>query len=182
MKRLTSWMMIILVALAACSKDDDPPTPASNFTIAGTTYDFTNGYLQNYGGSGCDNCTDIDIWLTTDDFSLSNSAISGSGQYVYLDLNSADATKLADGTYTFSLVRLPSTIAITRIGVSCDVECDSDNLCTLTCQEEVFGVTGSVTVLNSGETVRIDFNLTLNDGTTSTGTYFGPLEEIDPFL
>ena len=105
-----SWLMIFgIIGSISCSKDDEPaPPPESEMEVNGGTYKLENAYLMNYGDQ-CNGCTDFDIWLTTGFEPVDTTFIGSQGQLVLLDLNSSSSTEVTEGTYTWSISRIPST-------------------------------------------------------------------------
>lgn len=177
MKLRFQTIFVLFLALGvistSCNKDDDGGSSASNsFTVDGTTYALTNAYKLAYNYPNADGSDDIDIWLTTSDITSSgNQELSGSGDVVYLDLNSSTTPELASGTYNYASERAAFALSDSYAGENIDVYTLSG--------DKLFIVTGgSVEVSQNGNETRFEFNLTTADGKTITGNYQGTLTDI----
>jgi len=172
--RLGSWLVILgIIATISCSKDDEPAPPESKLNVNGQTYDLAKAFFMNWGSSDCNECTDFDVWLLSDGIEPIDSGFVGtSGHLVLLDLNSSSSTEVAEGSYSWSITRIPSTIISYWVGTDCGAA---------PCSFNDFGGSGTATVTKSGENYQFDFDISLLNGGKATGTYFGTLEETTPF-
>ncbi|MEZ4917875.1 MAG: hypothetical protein R2792_02125 [Saprospiraceae bacterium] len=165
------FALIAFVALGSvvgCKKDDNDMQTKNEFSYDGTTHALARGYMDNLGPN-FNGTFDIDLLLASDGITFNGSAFVGTGEYVYLDLNSAD-TNLAAGTYNWDTTRSDfSIVAGSEIVVGYD-------LATLTGTRAIANG-GSVTIAKDGTETSVTFNLTFADGKTVSGTFKGVLED-----
>lgn len=172
LNKFRMWLLISGLAGVISCKDDEPaPPPESILNVNNQAYDLTSAVFMNWGTTNCSGCADIDVWLLSEGMSAVDSGFVGTGHLVLLDLNSSSTSQLSEGTYTWSLVRNPDTIVNHFVATDCETSCDFSDI----------GVSGSVTVITSEENYQIDFDITLLNGGRARGTYYGPLEETNPF-
>lgn len=169
-------MFVLFLALGvistSCNKDDDGGSSSSNsFTVDGNTYDLSRAYKTAFNYPNPDGSDDIDVYLTTSDITAGNGELNGTGNALYLDLNSSTTPDLATGTYTFATDRAAFVLSDgTSAGVNVDVYTGAG--------DQVFVVNGgSVEVSKDGDETRFEFNLTTTDGNTITGSYQGTLTD-----
>ncbi|MEQ8425046.1 MAG: hypothetical protein RIA63_10075 [Cyclobacteriaceae bacterium] len=157
-------LLIILVALQfACSKDDEVEN-GGTFTLGGTTYILSKGFLVDEGGQ-------YGIILTSSGISLASSTgddFTGTGDYVVLYVITSSATSFVPGTFLYSDSGGPNTIEYAEVGVNLDV---SANV------EGIEATAGTATVTLSGGIYTITFSMTTDSGAV-TGTYMGPLTDV----
>ena len=159
-RRFKIWLVIIgLVGVISCNKDDEPaPPPESVLNVNDATYNLAKAVYMNWGTADCDNCADIDVWLLSEGLNAADSGFVGTGHLILLDLNSSSTTQVSEGTYSWSLVRIPDTIVSYFVATNC----------TGTCSFNDFGVSGSVTVKLTDENYQFDFDISLLNGGKAT--------------
>lgn len=169
--QLTFLLAILTLTLTtSCKKDDDK---SSSISFAGESYSLDKGFLSNYGDNG-NGSYDFDVLLTTDGINYSDieGEFTGTGDGVYLDLNTSSANGLVSGTYTYSSDRDAFTFV--------DAFVFSDyNLDDFTVGQDFEVIGGEVTIEVDGSNYTIEFDLTLSDNSTSTGKYEGGLRAAD---
>lgn len=157
-------LLIILVALQfGCSKDDEVEN-GGTFTLGGTTYVLSQGFLVDEGGQ-------YGIILTSSGISLisiTGDDFTGTGDYVVLYVITSSATSFVPGTFLYSDSGGPNTMEHAEVGVNLDV---SGNV------EGLEATAGSATVALSGGIYTITFSITTDSGTV-TGSYMGPLTDV----
>ncbi|NNE27503.1 MAG: hypothetical protein HKN09_11730 [Saprospiraceae bacterium] len=166
-KALLSSLLLVgtLIMFYSCGSDDDSN---GSFTFDGNNYTLSAGLIEDYGSNG-NGSWDYDVTLVSDGISFANDELTGTGDFVYLDLNTSSNGGLESGTYNWSSTRGPLTIVSATVGLDFNVETLSGTGVNLT--------GGSVTVDVSGQDVTITLNLEAT-GMLLTGTYSGPLEEL----
>ena len=170
MKKAGLYPFLLLLGMslliASCGSDDDD---SNSFTFDGMTYSLTTGVIEYYG-ENFDGSHDYDVTLLGDGFSIGNSEVSGTGDLVYLDLNTSSNGGLESGTYSWSANRAPLTI------VSGSAAALNFNTETLT-GTPITITGGSITVDVNGAEVTITMSLEAGSQLL-TGTYTGPLQDI----
>ncbi len=169
-------MLCVAVLFFACGDDDDGDNGGSGnnqFTYGGSTYSLANGYLEEWGENAGMDSYDWDVILISSglDIDVSTGEASGTGDYVYLDLNTSSETGLVAGTYTFEDERAPMSIVASGFGINYDTE-------TETGDEYDFNG-GTVTVAIDGSTTTVTFDLTVVGGGSITGNFSGELHRIE---
>jgi len=159
----------MVIGFSACKKDDSKTNKLSSFSYNGVNYETPNAYLVSYGATSTESA-DFDIYLTSSDVTVnSGSGLTGTGDGIYMDLNSSSLTELADGTYTWSIDRAPNTIVNGAVLIAY-------NFGTLTGDSYVV-TDGTIKITVSGTNYVIDYSLTLSNDQTVTGNYNGTLQE-----
>jgi hypothetical protein len=167
MKNLLFPLILLLgVALLTTSCNDDEDDARANAAdINGTTVTLTEGLLGTFGENG-NGSYDWDVTLTTGGLDLD--AYTGTGSFVYLDLNTNSADGLVSGTYNWAADRDVFTI------VDGDAALNFD-LATYNADYQMSATGGSVVVTVGDNETEFDINLTLADGETLTAYYKGAL-------
>ncbi len=163
-------LLAIAVILPSCSKDDDDST-TNSFTFDGTTSNIANAFAFPFGSNGTVNGSetfDIDIYLASEGITKGNEGLDGTGDFLYLDLNSGSST-LESGTYRWSNDRRALSIVDAEAGRDYDITNFSGS--------SVDATSGSVEVEVSGSEVTLTINLESSDGSPITGSYKGSLRE-----
>lgn len=162
-------LMTIAVILPSCNKDDDGDSSTSSFTLDGTTYTLSKGFIADFGDN-LNGSYDFDIFLTSDGISRGGLGLTGMGDYVYIDLNTGLETGLEAGTYTFSTDREAFTFVDSDVYTNYDLTNFTGDVTDVT--------GGTVEIELNGSDVTITFNLEIAGGSTVTGTYEGSLEDL----
>jgi hypothetical protein len=167
MKKLTKLLIVLIALQFACSKDDEVViTTGGTFTLDGTSYVLSKGFLVDEGG-------EYGIILTSSGISLESSTgddFIGTGNFVSLYIISSSSTSFDPGTFTWSDNKSPGTIEDVGVGVNF-------NLATDTGDVELDGTGGTVSVALSGDIYTITFSIT-TDGSVVTGSYIGTLTDV----
>ena len=174
MKSLSFYSLIVLFVAAfsmtSCNKDDDNSSSSENgFTLDGTSYDLGRGFIEDWGANG-NGSFDFDVTVVSDGITLNtgNGTLTGTGNFVYLDLNTSSESGLVDGTYTFSSNRDALTFVAASIGTDFDLDAQAGTV--------ILATGGTVDLDVNGNTVTIDFTLETPSGTV-VGNYSGSLTE-----
>ncbi|MDP5078062.1 MAG: hypothetical protein NWQ19_08205 [Nonlabens sp.] len=172
MKNLKSILLFVFAAitLISCDKDDDngAAVVANEFTYQGVTYPLTKGILESFGENE-NGSFDFDISLFSDGIILDvpNETVTGSGQAVYLDLNSNSMNGLVNGTYNFAIERDAFTIVDGFVATEIDVATQTFVAAQVTAGNVVL-------TINNGQ-YTILFNLQDAAGEDIVGSYQGTL-------
>ncbi|MCU0359003.1 MAG: hypothetical protein MUE95_15685, partial [Cyclobacteriaceae bacterium] len=83
-------LMITVVTLIGCKKDDEAKKPASYFEYDGKTYELANGFLENWGPTPVSSFN-LDLILLSDSFVLHETgevldSITGVGDGLYFEM------------------------------------------------------------------------------------------------
>ncbi|WP_020538767.1 hypothetical protein [Lewinella cohaerens] len=164
--------MIAFTVFSGCNKDDDDmgTTVKNEFTYDGTTYSLAKGYLNDVGAN-FNSTHDFDVFLASTGVSKSGSSLTGTGDLIYLDLNTNSATGLEVGTYNWSDTRTAFSI-VPGSQIYTDYNFGSFTGTTIS------ATAGTVDVAIDGMETTVTFNLTTSDGKTVTGEWKGVLEDI----
>ncbi|MFT5926202.1 MAG: hypothetical protein ACI9WL_000947 [Rubritalea sp.] len=173
-KLITLIFIIVLGTFTtSCDNDDDaaaavPVAIVNEFTYEGTSYNLSQGILEDYGDNG-NGSYDFDISLFSDDFTIDlvNDEITGRGEAVYLDLNSDNMADLSDGTYVFDINRDAFVISVAGIFLDYDIQAQNGTA--------VQASSGEVILTKSGDEYTISFDLSTATGDAIIGQYKGTL-------
>jgi len=138
-------------------------TKANEIKYDGNKYPLTKGYIKYYGdfyGSGNYN---FDVYLVDNGITITQSDLSGTGNYLYFEMWSPYSSMLMPGTYTFASNYNSYTFSIGRVDFNNGTLTQTDYSC----------ISGSVTVSQSGLDYIFDITLTLENGKTLTSYYKG---------
>lgn len=164
-------IFVLAVAIVGCEKDKDEKE--NSFSYDSNSYDTPKGYIDVYGANEDNQSADFDVILCSSSISYNSTEeeYTGSGNVVYIDLNSSSLTELVSGTYTYDETRNPNTFVDAGIYIDYD-------LATYTGTEYYYdeNTTGTVTINKSGSTYEISYNFTLETGKNVEGYYKGTLE------
>lgn len=161
----TFSMLLLTLLLFSCSNDDDGSTNGTNqFSYDGKDYTITSGFLTKHGSNG-NGSYDWDITLLTNN--LTQTSTSGTGEMIFLDLNTDSSAGLTEGTYLFSNERSEFTFIAGSITTNLNVAEASGNAIAIT--------GGSVEIEKRANFTEVRFDLSLSDGNTSTGHFKGIL-------
>ncbi|MEO0787461.1 MAG: hypothetical protein AAFY36_02300 [Bacteroidota bacterium] len=167
-KYFFALLAIAIVPFTGCGNDDDSDGSTQNqFTFNGTSYNIANGFLEEFGSNG-NGSFDWDVYLVSSGISVSGADLTGTGDLVYLDLNTDSSEGLVEGTYNFSNDRDNLTIVDGTVGVDFDLSGGGGTFAAVT--------GGTVTVDIDGNQTTISFNLTTNSGGNLTGNWRGTLQ------
>lgn len=162
------FIFSLLFISVSCGSDDDNNDDdngtTNEFVYDGTAYALTNGFIQEYGGASLFN---FDITLYGG-LVLQNEQFSGTGEVVYFEMWTDQATSLKSGTYNYAATESDLTFTIGEIGIDCDTT-------TQSCATNLVVASGTVDLDVSGSNYDVDFNLTTTTGENVTGTFSGTL-------
>ena len=167
---LKTLLLISAIALQiSCSKDDEGTVTIQNeFTYDGKAYSLSQGILTDYGDV-TNGSRDYDISLFSAGLTVPTEGDPvGTGNFVYLDLNSSSTTSFEPGTFTWDEFRGPNKIVDAGLAIDFD-------FATSTESDAIFIKDGTVTVQKEGNTYTITFTLTTTDNKAVTGYYKGEL-------
>jgi len=171
MKKVLQLLLISAIALQiSCGKDDEGSVTVQNeFTYDGKAYSLSQGFLTDFEDI-TNGSRDYDITLISSGLTVSSGGgdPTGTGNLVYLDLNSSSTTSFEPGTFTWDEVRGPGKIV--DAGLAIDF-----NFATSTESDAIFIKDGTVTVQKEESIYTITFTLTTTDNKAVTGYYKGTL-------
>ena len=170
MKRLIQFTFLGAIAASlvftSCKDEEEGDPVRGQFTLGGQTYTLNKGELEDFGGNG-NGSYDWDIRLTSSDVNVSE--FSGTGNLVYLDLNTDSEDGLVSGTYTFAEEREEFTIVDASVFANFNFDEEGGTF-------YVDFIGGSVELTVSGNEVTVEFDLEFDEGDVS-GSYTGTLED-----
>ena len=178
MKKFKLLSIIFIAVLGtvttSCSSDDDnipAVTIANEVTYDGNTYTLSKGFLEDYGDNG-NGSYDFDVTLVSSgiNYDSTNAAFTGSGQVLYLDLNSDNMAALSNGTYNFSTTRTAFSLVNAVVVVDFDATAQTGT--------GVQATGGSVVLTKDGTEYTILVECTIASGDTISGSYEGTLTTI----
>lgn len=170
-KHIWPYLFIVLALAITSCNDDNDDLPANRFELDGQTYALSSGFLEDFGSNG-NGTFDFDIFLSSSGISYNSTSgfYVGSGDGIYLDLNTTSETGLLPGTYNFSNNRTDFTFSDASVYLDFSFTNVSGTL---------FAVTGgTVTIGIDGSTTTIEFTLNLSNGQTATGIFSGVLTPV----
>ena len=172
-------MILAFVSLAviSCNKDDDNnDDTSSNFLKVGSTeYQLKAGGIDNYGqvSTGVYN---FDITLVTSTVTNVNGVILPQDEIfsgIYFELFTSNPNNLDVGVYQFSTSANVNTFSYGDVFIDASYNDMGEN----TTYYDITG--GSLEVLDNGNTYRLEFEGTLDNGQSFSGSYRGSLVETD---
>lgn len=145
--------------LVSCKKKGDKVT--NYFKVNNTTYELSNGILENYGTDAESyDGYNLDLSLITDGISVSASDVwSGSGKAIYFEMYTTSSTYLSSGEYDYDNTTSPSPT------FSFDLSFYVLDLVFPGTGTPVQIISGTVTVVKDGNT----YDITLSDGENNSG-------------
>ena len=202
MKKINVLLVFIVsIALISCSEDNVDfasaiqtdnqfPSPDAEFTINGTDYSISNGYITSPDDGS--NGNNYKIILLNGALKAKSYRgftccyIIGTNQSVIFNITSTSATELAEGTYPYELTTDPSLNGVrisTNMVVPFGYTVQSEDVIT---ENQINS--GSLTIQKSGDVYTIanidydEYTLTysfetLNSGTV-TGSFVGVLQPV----
>jgi len=168
MKNLSKILILLIACQFGCSQDDDGDIVENggSFTIDGTSYDLSKGFLVDEGG-------EYDIILTSAGISLESDAgddFIGVGDYVSIIVISSSATSFEPGTFTWNTNKAPGTIEDIGVRVNFDFDTEIGDL-------DLDGTGGTATVTLSEDIYTVTFTIATATETI-TGSFVGPLKDV----
>jgi len=166
--------------MTSCKKDEPHPEPKNEFTVAGQSYTLSKGYLLYWGLNSDSLSVDWDVLLVSDGIYFSLDSVGGTGQALYMDLNSSGNTELTPGTYMFANQRAAGTFVDAFALIAYDFAAEDGIEYYL--NTDVPG--GPIVVKKSGIIYEINVGFNANrDGTTQnqavSGYFKGQLNILD---
>jgi len=161
---------VVLLFQMSCSSNDDSNdiTLGGSFTIDGTTYNLTKGFIVDEGG-------EYDIILTSSGISPipgQGDEFTGTGEFISIVVISSSTNSFEPGDFTYddSGNKVPGTIEGAIAKVNANVEAETADL-------ELKSTDGTATVSLSEDIYTITFSIT--SGTSSfEGSFSGMLTEL----
>ena len=166
--------------MTSCKKDEPEPEPKNEFTVAGQSYTLSKGYLLYWGLNSDSLSVDWDVLLVSDGIYFSLDSVGGTGQALYMNLNSSGNTELTPGTYMFANQRAAGTFVDAFALIAYDFAAEDGIEYYL--NTDVPG--GPIVVKKSGIIYEINVGFNANrDGTTQnqavSGYFKGQLNILD---
>ena len=202
MKKLNLLMaFIVSLALLSCFKDnvDFPsviqtdnqfPTPDAEFTINGTDYSISNGYMTSPDDGA--NGSNYKIILLNGALKAKSYRgftccyIIGTNQSVIFNITSTSATELAEGTYPFELTTTDSSLNEVRISTNMVVPFYTVNSADIISENQINS--GSLTIQRLNDVYAIGdlqydkYTLTYSfetlNSVTISGSFVGVLQPV----
>ncbi|WP_425076893.1 hypothetical protein [Psychroserpens sp. S379A] len=183
MKKLNLLFGILIgLIIFSCSSDDDnqndTPQAESEFTINGTEYSISNGFILS-AFDGTNNSRHA-IYLLNG--TILNNEWFGEGcdfsnnltQGVIFNITSSSISELANGTYTYELFTNEPSLNETNISTNVVVE----NNCVTSSNDidEDQINSGSLTIESANNIYTLNFSFETNDFGTVSGSYVGELQ------
>lgn len=180
MKRLKIVMLMALafnLVTLSCSSDDDnndvtPGGGDNTMSIDGSAFNIATGAIEEYGANG-NGSFDWDVTLVSDGFTINveNQSITGTGAFLYLDLNTNSETGLVPGTYVYADERAEFTWVDAFA---------SPNLNSETFEGTIYtAVSGTIIITGTGSSQVINVNLLDAAGKVITASYSGDLQVLN---
>jgi hypothetical protein len=172
LSKLSIILLVLVASFSSCKKDEDA-VRENSFSYNGENFSITNGFFKDYGANDAESA-DFDIYFTSG-ITKDGSSLTGTGDIVYLDLNSPNLDEIASGTYTWTDgARAANTIVSGYVGMDYDYDLESGTNYDL--------VGGTVKISVSDSNYEIEYTLELTNGETVTGYYNGSLVELTSSL
>lgn len=178
--KILLFLFLSGIFFIACNKDDDDNGTKNSVSFDGETYELSTGFIEEYGQND-DNSADFDIIFASSGivYDEKEDEYTGTGEAIYLDLNSPSLTELAAGTYTYDglyysdpdATRQPNTFVDAGLFIGFNIE--TENGATYWSDENS---TGTVKISKSGSTYTIEFTFTVDGGKEVRGYFEGPLQ------
>ena len=165
---LLPFLLLVLLATACGNDDNDGATPSEDGTISigGESITLRAAFKESYGPNDADETSyNVDLTLTSDPNLLASGMT-----WVFFELHTSIEEDFDEITYTFDEDAY-------EVGGMTDAYALSN---TSLVDFSNFGPqnqarAGTVTISRSGNTVDVDFDLTMGDDSRVTGNYRGPL-------
>ena len=154
------------ILISSCKKDEKNK---NEFKFDGSTITLDKGFIEDYG-ENFDGSYDFDVWLFSENINFVDDELTGSGDGIYLDLNTADQTGLEEGTYIWSEDRAKFTIVDGGAILNADILMETG--------EEIIFTNGSVDISFDGDKTVLEFDMITEGNKTLTGKFKGVLEKI----
>ncbi len=178
--KFLAGVLIISLAFAGCKKDKK--APSNFFKIGNKNYSISSGTLENYG---VDTDTadfweysgyNLDLAFFSKDLVLETTQqgylnVSGTGQIIYFEIFSANASSLEEGDFIYDASNGPfevQTFDYSDYALEWDDQKQDNNWTKIT--------GGKITSKKTGSSYEITINCTDENGNDVTGVYKGPLQ------
>ncbi|UII25342.1 hypothetical protein LVD15_18825 [Fulvivirga maritima] len=170
MKKVVLFSYVALLGLFfSCGSDDDGDTAAANGTIeiGDDSYSATSGIMVDFGSDG----THYNIDFTISDGTVNTTTGDYDGSFmVYAELF-APGSSFSTGTFTYDQSPEDSDYYFTSASITLDAN-DNNELGDLS-DDYYFATGGTIILSGGGDNYTITYNLTLNNGSTLTGSASG---------
>lgn len=173
---LLLFAFVLSLFFISCKKEDT--ISKNQFTLNGETYQLDQGAIRANGVND-DGSYDFDVTLyyTSGSIDFDNqfasAMVTGTGNFIYFDLNTDSAAGLTSGTYSYnsSPTRNAFSLADTEVGVDYNFETGNSEI--LFCND------GAVNITINGDDVIMDFNIEMAKGGTTSGNFSGTLNSLN---
>ncbi len=159
MKNVFKLFVILLATsffFASCTSDDDKDddntdTTGNYFMVGSTKYDLSTGYLVYYGKWSTEGDYNFDIELYSDDYSIVDGDLVGTGDYVYFELFTTTGEDLDLGAYTYdpNYTEAAGTFDYGEVGINYNWETEDGTYQSF--------ASGTLTVTATGDTYTFAF-------------------------
>ena len=155
-------VLVVATTITFISCDNDGSS-GNSFTYDETTYQLSEGYLA-YRGETNGSYRFLIVGVSSP---IDYEAMTGTGELFLITLYTP-STKLVTGTYTYLPGSDPYTFSSLTILLNFEMETDEGDV--------YVAEAGTVTITEvSYCTISLNFEVTLDDGKTATGTWSGPV-------
>jgi hypothetical protein len=138
-------------------------------TYAGTTYPLSQLWLEDYGANSSPaSGYDVDVWIGSSSLTQVGYWFSGTGEMVYLDLNTSAPSSLDTDTYAPGSPRAPGILSYAQLGLNYDFDAGAGTILT--------PIDATATVVRNGSEYTIEFELEMSTGLTAVGRFTGPVD------
>ena len=138
-----------------------------SFTYDGTTYQLSHGWVEYSGTGNGPHSFDIALFSSDINWDPTTDTGTGTGEAIWIHLYSS-TSPIAEGTYTFAIAPpyIPNIFVDFWVMINYNAETDVGDL--------YITEAGTVTITEVGDSsISLDFDVTLDDGNTATGTWTG---------
>jgi hypothetical protein len=178
LKKILSFsMMAMAVAFfSACSEDEDPIVIVdevdNHFTLNQETFPLTSGTIHSID---TERHPETNAVVYEWDIMLSSGDQNGKKHWVRFILNSSNPNDVPAGTYTYDEEYKAHAMDDFTYYITSIMRNSVPGTATGDLIANTEFKTGTIVVAKSGSTYSITFNITMDNGDTSTGQFTGPL-------
>ena len=174
--------ILIGLTILSCSSDDDnqvgTPQAESEFTINGTDYSISNGFiLSAFDGTNNSRhaiCLMNGTILNNEWYGEACDFSNDLTQAVIFNITSSSISELADGTYSYELMTTEPSLNETNIATDVVVEHNCVTISNDIDEDQINS--GSLTIERSNDIYTLTFSFVTTDFGTVSGSYVGELQ------
>ena len=169
-------LLIMVIALIGCKKDEEDKKPDSYFEYDGKVYELSYGFLENWG-QATETSFNLDLIMLSDSFVLHETAgvldsITGVGEGLYFEMFASKNDELPAGDYNYNATSFQAgTYDYGDFVINYNLETE---------QGTIYEITGGkVTVKRNGTSYEMTFDCTASNGKKLAGRFKGNLRYFD---